>query len=69
MSVAGSASMAVEHINNGDPAGNAGKSWSMGNQLTFSGGGELDNGLNVSLSFVLDQNDDTSKYKRCCENK
>ena len=31
---------------------NAGKSFSMGNQLTFSGSGELDNGLNVSLSFV-----------------
>jgi outer membrane protein OmpU len=30
----------------------------MGNQLTFSGSGELDNGLNVSLSFVLDQSDD-----------
>ena len=30
----------------------------MGNQLTFSGSGELDNGLNVSLSFVLDQGDD-----------
>ena len=27
-------------------------------QLTFSGSGELDNGLNVALSFVLDQNDD-----------
>ena len=27
----------------------------MGNQLTFTGGGELDNGLNVSLSFILDQ--------------
>ena len=32
----------------------------MGNQLTFSGGGELDNGLNVSLSFVLDQADDST---------
>ena len=30
----------------------------MGNQLTFTGSGELDNGLNVSLSFVLDQADD-----------
>ena len=30
----------------------------MGNQLTFSGSGELDNGLNVSLSFILDQGDD-----------
>jgi len=37
------------------------KSFSMGNQLTFSGSGELDNGMNVSLSFVLDQNDDSSK--------
>jgi outer membrane protein OmpU len=35
-----------------------GKSWTMGNQLTFTGGGELDNGLNVSISFVLDQGDD-----------
>ena len=59
MSVAGSASVAVEHINGG--AADAGKSFSMGNQLTFSGSGELDNGLNVSLSFVIDQNDDTSK--------
>ncbi len=32
----------------------------MGNQLTFSGGGELDNGLNVALSFVLDQGDGTT---------
>jgi len=30
----------------------------MGNQLTFTGSGELDNGMNVALSFVLDQNDD-----------
>jgi len=59
MSVAGSASVAIEHINN--DGGNSGKSYSMGNQLTFTGGGELDNGLNVSLSFVMDQNDDTSK--------
>ena len=32
----------------------------MGNQLTFTGSGELDNGLNVSLSFVIDQGDDTT---------
>ena len=36
----------------------AGKSFTMGNQLTFSGSGELDNGLNVSLSFVIDQGDE-----------
>jgi outer membrane protein OmpU len=55
MSVAGGASINVEHINGG--AADAGKAWSMGNQLTFSGSGELDNGLTVSLSFVLDQGD------------
>ena len=58
MSVAGSASIAVEHVNGG--AASTGKSWSMGNQLTFTGGGELDKGMNVSLSFVIDQGDDTS---------
>jgi outer membrane protein OmpU len=56
MTVAGSASMSLEHINGG--AADAGKSFTMGNQLTFSGSGELDNGLNVALSFILDQNDD-----------
>ena len=58
MSVAGSASLNVEHTNGG--AASTGKTFSMGNQLTFSGSGELDNGLNVSLSFVLDQNDDST---------
>ena len=57
VTVAGSASMKVRHVDGG--AANAGKAFSMGNQLTFSGSGELDNGLNVSISFVLDQNDDT----------
>jgi outer membrane protein OmpU len=56
MSVAGSAKIAVEHTNGG--FGNSGKTFSMGNQLTFSGSGELDNGLNVALSFVIDQGDD-----------
>ena len=58
MSVAGSASINVEHTNGG--GGDSGKTFSMGNQLTFSGGGELDNGLNVALSFVIDQGDDTA---------
>jgi len=56
MTVSGAASIGVEHTNGG--AANGGKSWYMGNQLTFSGGGELDNGMNVSLSFVIDQGDD-----------
>ena len=57
MSVSGGASINVEHTNGGN--GDTGKTFSMGNQLTFSGSGELDNGLNVALSFVIDQNDDT----------
>jgi outer membrane protein OmpU len=56
MSVAGGASINLEHINGG--AADTGKTYSMGNQLTFSGSGELDNGLNVALSFVIDQGDD-----------
>ena len=58
MAVTGSASMKVRHVDGG--AANAGKAFSMGNQLEFNGSGELDNGLNVSLSFVLDQNDDAT---------
>ena len=58
MSVSGGASINVEHTNGGN--GDTGKTFSMGNQLTFSGSGELDNGLNVALSFVLDQNDDST---------
>ena len=54
VSVAGGASMGVKNNK-----GNQGKSWTMGNQLTFTGGGELDNGLNVSISFVLDQGDNS----------
>ena len=53
MSVAGSASVGIDsHTSN-----EGGKNITMGNQLTFTGGGELDNGLNVALSFVLDQGD------------
>jgi outer membrane protein OmpU len=55
VTVAGSASMGVENYSS--TALNAGKGFSMGNQLTFTGGGELDNGLTVGISFVLDQGD------------
>ena len=58
MSVAGSASMNVEGYSGEDM--NAGSGFSMGNQLTFSGSGELDNGMTVSLSFTLDQADDAN---------
>ena len=53
MSVAGSASWRISNHAGTD----GGKTMAMGNQLTFTGGGEMDNGMNVSLSFVLDQGD------------
>ena len=53
MSVSGSASFTMENYSGTD----GGKTLSMGDQLTFTGGGELDNGLNVSVSFVIDQGD------------
>ena len=56
MAVTGSASLETKNNSGTD----GGKGWAMGNQLTFSGSGELDNGLNVALSFVIDQGDDTA---------
>ena len=58
MAVTGSAKIAFE--NHSGTNTHAGKTFSMGNQLTFSGSGELDNGMTVNLSFVLDQNDNKS---------
>ena len=56
MSVAGGASITIKNNSGTD----GGKNITMGNQLTFSGGGELDNGLNVALSFVLDHADNVA---------
>ncbi len=58
VTVSGGASMTVDGYSSAGSI-NAGKGFSMGNQLTFTGGGELDNGLTVGISFVLDQGDDT----------
>jgi outer membrane protein OmpU len=58
ISVAGSASIGTAGYSGTSVV--SGNEWSMGNQLTFSGSGELDNGLNVSVSFVLDQGDDSA---------
>ena len=55
MSASGTASMALKNDSNTQ----AGKSWTMGNSVTLTGGGELDNGINVSLSFELDSGVDT----------
>jgi outer membrane protein OmpU len=56
MSVAGGASIGLKNTSKTA----SGKSWTMGNQLTFTGSGELDNGMNVALSMVIDQNDDST---------
>ena len=55
VTVSGGASMTVENYSGINR--NAGKGFSMGNQLTFTGGGEMDNGMTVGISFVLDQGD------------
>ena len=62
MSVSGSAAINFENYKSGGSTStkNSTKAYSMGNQLTFSGSGELDNGMTVSLSFILDQNDDST---------
>ena len=59
ISVAGGASMNTEGYSGEGLT--AGTTFSMGNQLTFTGSGELDNGINVSLSFVIDQGDDENQ--------
>ena len=53
--VSGAASIAVTGYS-GEKA-NTPKTFSMGDQLTFTGGGELDNGINVSMSYVIDDSD------------
>jgi len=56
MSVTGGASIGLKNTSKTS----SGKSWTMGNQLTFTGSGELDNGMNVALSMIIDQNDDST---------
>ena len=56
LTVSGGASMSLKNTT-GTSDTSSGKSLSMGNDITFSGSGELDNGLNVSLSFNIDQAD------------
>jgi outer membrane protein OmpU len=60
LTVSGAASIGMSGYS-ADKA-NMARSFTMGNQITFSGGGELDNGMNVSLSFVIDQADDTLPF-------
>ena len=51
LAVSGSASMNFKNFSDS----HTGKSVSMGNSVYFTGGGETDGGLNVNVSFELDQ--------------
>jgi outer membrane protein OmpU len=62
LTVSGSAGINFENYqapntSSNDTSSNGTKAFSMGNQITFSGSGELDNGMNISLSFVIDEFD------------
>ena len=59
VSVSGGASMKVQN-HSGNSNLSTGKALKMGNQLTFTGSGELENGITASISFVIDQGDDTA---------
>ena len=53
-SMSGGASIGVSNITGSADAA-TGKDWSMGNEFTVTGSGELDNGMTVTLAFQLDQ--------------
>ena len=58
LSVSGSASINTEGYSGEDL--NGGTTFSMGNAITFSGSGELDNGMTVAVSYELDQGSNSS---------
>jgi len=51
LSVSGAASLGLSNTSGTQ----TGKAWTMGNSVTVSGSGELDNGLNIAVSFEMDQ--------------
>ena len=53
MSVSGSASVTFTNTDD-ESAAAEGNGWSMGDSLTFSGSGEMDNGMTVSVSYEYD---------------
>jgi outer membrane protein OmpU len=57
LSASGSASLTVSDADTNGTA-ISGNSWSMGDSITMTGSGEMDNGMTISVSFEID-NDDT----------
>jgi len=58
LTATGAASIGVANTTGSGDA-STGKDWSMGNSVYLTGGGELDNGMTVSMSFELDSGVDT----------
>jgi len=59
MSVSGSASITITDTDVDNTIGTAaeGNLWTMGDSLTFSGGGELDNGMTVAVKYEYDDDE------------
>jgi outer membrane protein OmpU len=59
MSVSGSASISLadSDVDNTQATTAEGNLWTMGDSLTFSGGGELDNGMTVSVKYEYDDDE------------
>jgi len=53
LDVTGGASITLS----GKDKGSHGNGWSMSDSVTFSGGGEMDNGWNITVSYELDDNE------------
>jgi outer membrane protein OmpU len=60
LSVSGGASltMADSDVDNSQATTAEGNTWTMGDSLTFTGGGEMDNGMSIAVSYEVD-NDET----------
>ena len=59
MSVSGSASLTISDgdVDNTQGTAAEGNLWTMGDSLTFSGGGELDNGMTVAVKYEYDDDE------------
>ena len=59
MSVSGSASLTISDsdVDNTQATTAEGNTWSMGDSLTFTGSGDMDNGMSISVSFEVDNDD------------
>ena len=59
MSVSGGATLSISDADVDNTQGSTaeGNTWSMGDSLTFTGSGDMDNGMSISVSFEVDNDD------------